>query len=209
MKKFSSRSRNFAALAAAGALLATAPLASHAESLGYSYWQLGYVGADIDGLSNKADGWGAGLSYEVTDRIFLDATYVDIGASFAGFDIDEQDYTLGVGYAYPITPNNDLIGRVGYARVQGEVESLGNGSDDGYTLGVGWRSRPLDAVELEAAVSYVDLSDAGDTTSFGLGAYWYFVPQVALGVSGSYNDDVTSYMIGFRGTWGRQASRDK
>jgi opacity protein-like surface antigen len=200
--------KKLAALIATGTLLAAVPFAAQADSLGYSYWQLGYVSADIDGISDTADGWGVGLSYEVTDRIFINAGYTDVGATVSGFDIDEQDLSLGVGYAYPISPNNDLIGRVGYVRAEAEVEAFGDGSDDGYSLGVGWRSRPLDSIELEAAVNYIDLSDAGDTTTYGLGAFWYFTPQVALAVAGNFSDDVNSYTIGVRGTWGRQASRD-
>jgi long-subunit fatty acid transport protein len=200
--------KKLAALIATGAMFAAVPFAAQADSLRYSYWQLGYVGVDIDGLNDQVDGWAVGLSYEVTDRIFVDAGYTDVGATEAGIDIDEQDLSLGVGYAYPISPNNDLIGRIGYVRAEGEVEGFGSGSDDGYSVGVGWRTRPLDAIELEAAVNYVDLSDAGDTTSFGLGAFWYFTPQVALAVSGAYNDDATSYLIGVRGTWGRTESRD-
>lgn len=203
-----SNPKRIAVLLATGALLASAPLASQADSLGYSYWQLGYLSADVDGLSDTMDGWALGLSYEVTERIFISAGYADIGATAAGFDIDEQDLSLGVGYAYPITPNNDLIGRVGYARAEVEIESFGSASDDGYSLGVGWRGRPLDAIELEAAVNYIDLSDAGDTTTYGVGALWYFTPQVALAVAGNFSDDVNSYLIGVRGTWGRQASRD-
>lgn len=202
------RPKHVAAVLATSALLATVPLSAQADSLGYTYWQLGYVGADIDGLSDKADGWGVGLSYEVTDRIFIAAGYTDVGATEAGIDLDEQDLSLAVGYAYPITPNNDLIGRVGYVRAEAEIESFGDGSDDGYSLGVGWRTRPLDAVELEAAIQYIDLSDAGDTTSYGLGAFWYFTPQVGLAVSGAFSDDVTTYSIGVRGVWGRNASRD-
>jgi long-subunit fatty acid transport protein len=200
--------KRVAALLAAGTLLATTAPVAQADSLGYSYWQLGYVSADIDGLDSKLDGWGVGLSYEVTDRIFIDAGYTDVGGTESGLDLNEQDLTLGVGYAYPITPHNDLIGRVGYVRAEAEVRSVASTTDDGYSVGVGWRSRPLDPIELEAAVNYVDLSDAGDTTTFGLGAFWYFTPQVALAVAGSYNDDVTSFTIGVRGTWGRQATRD-
>jgi outer membrane usher protein FimD/PapC len=200
--------KKLAALIATGAMFAAVPFAAQADSLGYSYWQLGYASVDVDGLTDQMDGYAVGLSYEVTDRIFINAGYSDVGSTEAGFDIDEQDLSLGVGYAYPLTPNNDLIGRIGYVRAEAEIESLGSGSDDGYSLGVGWRGRPLDSIELEAAVNYIDLSDAGDTTSFGLGAFWYFTPQVALAVGGSYNDDATSYTIGVRGTWGRNATRD-
>ena len=132
--------KKLAALIATGAMLAATPFAAQADSLRYSYWQLGYVGVDVDGLSDQADGWAVGLSYEVTERIFIAAGYTDVGATEAGTDIDEQDLSLGVGYAYPVSPNNDLIGRIGYVRAEGEIEGFGSGSDDGYSLGVGWRT---------------------------------------------------------------------
>ena len=197
-----------AALVTAGLLLAANLPSAHADSLNYNFWQLAYVAADVDGVSPKVDGWGVGGSYEVTDEIFLTASYIDLNATVDGFDVDEQDMALSLGYAYPVAANTDVIGRVGYVRAEIDIDGLGDASDDGYSVGVGVRNRPLDSIELEANVQYVDLQDAGDSTSFGIGAYWYFTPQVAFAVSGAFGDDVDSYTIGIRGTWGRNASRD-
>ena len=92
-----------------------------------------------------------------TDEIFLTAGYTDISADIGGYNISEQDLALSVGYAYPVAANTDVIGRVGYVRAELDAEDLGDDSDDGYSLGVGVRTRPLDPIELEANVMYVDL----------------------------------------------------
>ena len=202
------KAKPITAMVTAGLLLTAMPLSAFADSLNYNFWQLAYVSADIDGIPDKFDGWGVGGSVEVTDEIFLTAAYTDISADIAGYNISEQDLALSVGYAYPVAANTDVIGRVGYVRAELDAEDLGDDSDDGYSLGVGVRTRPLDPIELEANVTYVDLSSAGDTTSFGIGGYWYFTPQVAFAVTGAYSDDVESFSIGFRGTWGRNATRD-
>jgi hypothetical protein len=208
MKMTTIGTKPLAALVTAGLLLTVAPPSALADSLNYNFWQLGYVAADIDGISPELDGWGIGGSYEVTDEIFISASYVDVGAKVAGLDVSEESLALSVGYAYPLAANTDLIGRVGYVRAEVDIEAVGDASDNGFSLGVGLRNRPLDPIELEASVVYVDLQDAGDSTSFGIGAFWYFTPQVALAVSGAFGDDVDSYTIGIRGTWGRSASRD-
>jgi hypothetical protein len=65
-------------------------------------------------------------------------------------------------------------------------------------LAVGLRAKPLQQLELEGSVNYLDLSDTGDDTSLGLAARWYFADQLAVGVEGDFADDATSYGIGVR-----------
>ena len=147
-----SKAKPITALVTAGLLLTAMPLSALADSLNYNFWQLAYVSADIDGIPDKFDGWGVGGSVEVTDEIFLTAGYTDISADIGGYNISEQDLALSVGYAYPVAANTDVIGRVGYVRAELDAEDLGDDSDDGYSLGVGVRTRPLDPIELEANV---------------------------------------------------------
>ena len=59
-------------------------------------------------------------------------------------------------------------------------------------------ARPVDPLELEGAVNYVDLSDSGDDTSFGVAARWFITEAFALGVEGEFADDADTYGIGFR-----------
>jgi hypothetical protein len=51
-------------------------------------------------------------------------------------------------------------------------------------------------------VSYVDLSDSGDDTTLDLGARWFFTPQFAVGLEGSFGDDASTYGVGVRWNFG-------
>jgi len=104
---------------------------------------------------------------------------------------------------WPLAKYTDIIGTVGYAGAKANIEG-DRVSDDGYSLGVGVRSRLADRFELGASVGYADFSELGSTTSYGLGAQLYFTDDVALSVSGAYRDHVTTYAIGLRGMWGRR-----
>lgn len=180
----------------ATALLAAftlAPLASHAESPGYSYVEGGYVRTDVDGIGSEADGFALRGSIEVTDSLFLFAGYVDQEVS----GVDIRQYGVGAGYAWSATDTTDLYGKVGY--VKAEADFMGfDIDDDGYSVGIGVRSFVGEKLELEASVNYVDLSDSGDDTTFGAGARWYFTENFALGIQAEAGDDATSYGIGLR-----------
>jgi hypothetical protein len=170
-----------------------APLAALAESPSYSYVEGGYVLTDIDGIGEDADGFLLRGSIEITDDFFLFAGYTDQG--IAGIDL--KQYGVGAGYAWSMTDTTDLYGKVGYVKAEADLAGFGV-DDDGYSLGVGIRSFVMKQLELEAAVSYVDLSDSGDDTTFGAGARWYFTEHFALGVEAEVGDDATSYGIGLR-----------
>ena len=187
------------ALAASAAL---APFLAQAEGISYSYLDAAYVNTDIDRFDEDVDGFALRGSYELTDNVFVFAGYADQGTSVAGFDIDLQTYNLGLGYAWPLGEALDVYGKAGYVSAQADVQGLGDADDDGYSLAVGLRGRAVEQLELEGAVSYVDLSDSGDDTTLDLGARWYFTPQFAFGVEGSFGDDANTYGLGVRWNFG-------
>ncbi|HEX6573316.1 MAG TPA: porin family protein [Steroidobacteraceae bacterium] len=185
------------------ASLAMCPLlAAQAEDISYTYVDLGYVTTDLDGVGKDLDGFVLRGSFEVADDWFLYARYLDQSVKFSGVDFDFQQYSVGGGYAWSFADNMDLYGRLGYTEAELEVSGGGFGQssvdDDGYELGVGIRARPVDALELEGAINYVDLSDSGDDTSFGVAARWFITDVFALGVEGDFADDADTYGIGFR-----------
>ena len=100
------------------------------------------------------------------------------------------------------SPLSILCLRIGYVNAEASAGGF-DIDDDGYLLGVGLRGRPADQFELEGAVNYTDLSDSGDTTSFGLGARWYFTEQFALVVEGEFGDDANTYGVGVRWNFGQ------
>jgi hypothetical protein len=187
------------ALAASAAFV---PFLAQAEGLSYSYLDAAYVNTDVDNFNEDVDGFALRGSYELTNNVFVFAGYADQGTSAAGFDIDLQTYNLGLGYAWPLGKALDVYGKVGYVSSEADVQGLGNADDDGYSLAVGLRGRAVEQLELEGAVSYVDLSDSGDDTTLDLGARWYFTPQFAFGVEGSFGDDANTYGLGVRWNFG-------
>ena len=187
------------ALAASAAFV---PFLAQAEGLSYSYLDAAYLNTDIDRFDEEVDGFALRGSYELTDNVFVFAGYADQGTSAAGFDIDLQTYNLGLGYAWPLGEALDVYGKAGYVSAQADVQGLGDADDDGYSLAVGLRGRAVEQLELEGAVSYVDLSDSGDDTTLDLGARWYFTPQFAFGVEGSFGDDANTYGLGVRWNFG-------
>ena len=185
------------------ASLAMGPfVAAQAQDISYTYVELGYVTTDLDGVGKDLDGFVLRGSFEVADNFFLYARYLDQSVSVAGIDFDAQQYGIGGGFAWSFADNMDLYGRVGYTEVELDVSGGGSGGfdldDDGYELGVGIRARPLDLLELEGVVNYVDLSDSGDDTSYGVAARWFITDTFALGVEGEFADDADTYGVGFR-----------
>ena len=182
------------ALIASAALL---PVAAQAQSPSYSYLDLAYVETDIDGIGSNADGFALRGSFELTDSVFMFAGYLDQSVR----NVDLETYNVGFGYAWSFAPNMDLYGKLAY--VKAEADGFGfSADDDGYGIGVGIRSFVTDALELEGAINYVDLSDSGDDTSFGIAARWYFMPQFAVGLEAAFGDDADSYGIGVRWNFG-------
>jgi len=183
---------------AVAATLALLPLAAQSEGISYTYVEAAYVETDIDGVSRNADGYALRGSIGITDNVFMFAGYTDQSIGPLDFEI----YNIGAGYAWSLTPRTDLYGKVSYVRAELSGPGFG-GNDDGFGLGIGVRHLVTDQFELEAAVSYVDLSDSGDDTALGIGARWHFTPQFSLGAEASFADDAKSYGVGLRWSFGR------
>ena len=192
----------FTFVSALAASAAFVPFLAQAEGLSWSYVDAAYINTDIESFDEDVDGFALRGSYEIVDNVFVFAGYADQGTSVAGLDIDLQSYNLGLGYAWPLGKALDLYGKVGYVSAEADVDGLGDADDDGYSLAVGLRGRAIEQLELEGAVSYVDLSDSGDDTTLDLGARWYFTPQFAVGLESSFGDDANTYGLGVRWNFG-------
>jgi hypothetical protein len=189
------------------ATLACCPLlAADAEGIDYTYVDLGYVTTDLDSAGKDLDGFLLRGSLEVADDWFLYARYIDESVSSRGVDLDLQQYSIGGGYAWSFAGNMDLYGKLGYTKAEVDVENFGFGDgdldEDGYELGFGIRARPVELLELEGAIHYVDFSDSGDDTSLGVAARWFVTDAIALGVEGEFADDADTLGVVFRWQFG-------
>src|SRR5690606_15584528 len=115
------------------------------------------------------------------------------------FGVDANSFALGVGTAWSLQQDLDLVGQVSW--VNAEVETpIGDIDEDGLGLGVGLRARTGERVELEGMFHYVDLDDSD--TSLSLGGRYYFSSGFALGGGLLLNDGDTRWSIGVRAEFG-------
>ena len=165
------------------------------DALSYTYIEAAYLDTEIDdGPDVDGDGYGIAGSFELTDALFLTASYADQDFDFG---IDSNRWTAGLGAHTPLADNLDLVGEIGY--VDAELETgFGDVDDDGYYAGVGLRARVAQHFELEGGLNYVDLDDSGDNTTVNLGGRYYLTDQFAIGAGIDFDDDVKTWQAGFR-----------
>ena len=107
---------------------------------------------------------------------------------------------VGIGGHYGIADNLDLVGRIGWTKVE-----ISSGpfdvDDDGYLIDLGLRGRVGDAVELEGGARYTDFSDGGDATSLFVGGRFHFNETWALGAEYQDGDDSSSILAYVRASF--------
>src|SRR5262245_53205063 len=162
-------------LSGLAALAAALPLATHAETMSYTYAELGYVDADLDVGNFHVDGDGFALrgSLAVHQNYFVFANYQDL--SFDG-GVDSS-LLEGGGAHWPLTKTLDLIGKVGITKAELDSGRF-DADDDGFLLGARLRGIIAPKVELEAGFDYRDLDEAGDDTTLVFDGRYFFLENL-------------------------------
>ena len=181
-------------------LLLIASASASAEGFDYNYLQLEYTNIEFDDISVDGDGFGLSGSYAINPDWHVFAGY---GAAGLDFDVDATTIAAGIGYNTELSPVVDAYARLSYQYVELDAPGLGSVDDSGIGFGVGLRFAASQDLELNAGIEYVDFGDGGDDTGFGLGALWKFTDAFALGLGGSWSDDVTSYTLSGRVYFGK------
>jgi Outer membrane protein beta-barrel domain len=176
------------------ALLALSATASAGE-FDYNYLTVGYGNTEFDGIDVDGDGFGLGGSFALSDSYHVFAGY---DTASLDFDIDVTRWGAGIGWNTGISPTVDLVTRLSYQFIELEADGFGSEDDNGLGLGVGLRFAASKALELDAGIDYVDYGDGGDDTAFGVGGLYSFSEAFAVGLAGSWSDDVSSYTVSGR-----------
>lgn len=186
-------------LSSLAALAAALPLAGHAETMNYSYAELGYVDTTIEASGDDIDGDGFALrgSLAVHPNFFVFADYQDLS-----FDqnVDTSLLEVGGGGHWPLTDKIDLIGKIGIAKAEIDAGPF-DADDDGFLLGARLRGVVAPKFELEGGFDYRDLDEAGDDTTIVFEGRYFFIENLAGGLSVSIGDDVTSLGLNVRLTF--------
>ena len=186
-------------LSGLAALAAALPLASHAETMNYSYAELGYVDTTLDGDGVDVDGDGFALrgSLAVHQNYFVFANYQDL--SFDG-GVDTTLLEVGGGGHWPLSDKVDIIGKVGITKAELDSGRF-DADDDGFLLGARVRGVIAPKVELEAGFDYRDLDEAGDDTTLVFDGRYFFIENLAGGVTAAFGDDDKFFGLNLRYTF--------
>lgn len=181
------------------AALLSLSAAAAAEGLDYSYVQGSYSRVEFDDIDVDGDGFGIAGSFGINDRF----------AAFAGFDTAELDFdvetsSLEIGGLFhaPLSDRVDFVSSLSYVSAEIDVPGFGSVDDDGFGVGVGLRGMASPQLELNGGVSYVDLDDSGDDTTFNAGFRYHFTEAFSAGLGGSWGDDASAYGVSGRISFG-------
>ncbi|MFO7305402.1 MAG: outer membrane beta-barrel protein [Gammaproteobacteria bacterium] len=170
------------------------------SSFEYSFVELGYVNTELDDSNIDGDGFQLRGSLEVTGNlhVFTQYSHVDMDAN-----IDVNDFEVGAGYAWPVSPNLDVVGTLSYLKTEIDVPRGRDIDDDGFGLGIGLRGRVHPQIELTAGLKHVDYDDSGDNTFFNVGGRYFFTKAFAAGIDVTFDDDATTWYVGGRWSFGK------
>lgn len=176
-------------------LLAALPFAaSAAEGVSYNYVQGGYVATNGDGNAD-AKGYGIDGSVAVHPNFHIFGGYSNQEIDNTNIDFDQ--WKLGVGYNYEISPKADLVTRIAY-----EKTDFGSNFDfNGYSAEVGVRGALTTHLEGYAMAGYEDYKDLDGDYYGRLGVNVKFNENWGLNGDVKFADGDSQWFVGPRFTW--------
>jgi hypothetical protein len=159
---------------AIAAALAVAASASFAAPTGY-YAGLDLGSTDIDALDGNKTSFGGFLGYGYNQFFAVEVGYRQLGKWDVGHGVDlkaKQTHLSVVG-SYPVAPQFDVYGRLGYNQLRAEASygKLTYGDDTSgvlYGAGVSYNFTPVISGRFEVQ------KPASDTTNYSIGIVYKF-----------------------------------
>lgn len=178
------------------ALVAIVPFAAQADDkLSYTYVEGNYVGVNADG-GVDADGFGVRGSFE-----FGDSGFYGLGGynqvEIDDFNVDVDNYEIGIGYGHGLSDNLDLISELAY--INSDVDNIGD--VDGYRGSVGLRGSFTDKFEGLIKANYLDGSDVDGDFTGTIGAQYKFTQTWGLTGEVEFGDGGETYLVGVRASF--------
>jgi len=159
---------------AIAAALAVAASSSFAAPTGY-YAGLDLGSTKIDDLGDSETSFGGFLGYGFNQFFAVELGYRQLGKWDLGYGVDlkaKQTHLSVVG-SYPVTPQFDIYGRLGYNDLRAEASrgnvTYGDNTNGGlYGIGVGYTFNPNVSVRFEAQ------KPSSDSTNYSVSVVYKF-----------------------------------
>ena len=168
--------------------------------LSYNHAGVGYMTGDIADVDFS--GFGVYGSYALNDSFFVIGDYTSISSDDSfdfGFGVDDIEATqinVGFGFHTPISDATDFVATLSYADAEVEFFDLTE-DGNGYIMSAGVRAKPTQEIELQALLNYADIED-GSETGYLLGARYFTMPTLSLGLNYGSSDDFDSFSFDVR-----------
>ena len=176
-------------------ILLVAPAISAAQNSGhdYSYLQGSYSKINSDGALDEGDGIGLSLSYGLTPHVHIFGSYLGIDTTSSA---DADGWKAGIGLNTPLSRQLDVVVRLSYQTTERSVPGPGGGTydDNGLGFAAGARFALTQRMELYGGLTYLDL-DSGNETMLDAGLLFSISRAFALGVSTSWDEDVSAWSL--------------
>lgn len=188
-------------------LLAVAASVTHAKGLNYTYAEAGYSYLDADDFD--ANGATVKLSFAALDFIHLKFDYTRFWVDDykgASSDPDLDRFVIGAGGNFSLTEKIDLVGTVSFVDREWSNGSRSGGtknfnnSDRGHQTDLGIRAQITKDLELNGAVTYLDIDDFEASVGVGAGVVYKLNKKFALTGNARHfsNEDETEAFLGVR-----------
>lgn len=171
-----------------------------AQGFDYNWLSLGYGMVDFDEINVDGNGFGLDGSYALNDDYHVFGEFESFDLDFG---VDATTFSAGIGYNTEMSQTVDAFARLSYEYIDVDIPAAGSNDEHGFGFSVGLRFAAGPGVELNAGIDYVDYGSGGDDTAITLGGLYNFTPAFALGLAGSWGDDVSSYTLIGRYYFGR------
>jgi len=161
--------------------------------------EAGYVDRSLDIGDDKLDGDGIALrgSLPILNNYFVWASYEDLGFERG---VDATLLGVGAGGHWPLREKLDIVARAGIVQSNVDVGPFDE-DDSGFLLGARLRAELAPKFEVEGGFDYLDLDDQGNDTVIALEGRYFFMNQLAGGLSLQFGDDTTTVGVNVRVTF--------
>ncbi|MDH5344907.1 MAG: porin family protein [Gammaproteobacteria bacterium] len=174
-------------------LVASASVSAQQSAHDYSFLQASYSKVDAGSSLDDGDGLGVSLSYGLTPNFHIFGGYLGIDTNS---NVDAGGWRAGIGLNTPLSQQLDIVVRLSYQTTERPAPGPGGGSvdDDGLAFGAGVRAAVNNRIELYGGLNYIDL-DSGNETVLDAGFLFSLNRAFALGVSTTWDDDVSAWSL--------------
>ncbi len=163
------------------------------DGFSYTWLQVSWSDVDSDNFGG-GDGLGLSASFELTPNFHIFGGYAGIDADS---NVDASGWNAGIGLNTPISKTMDVVVQLSYQTTEINLPLGVSVDDDGLGFGAGIRVGANDWIEVHGGLTYLDL-DSGNETVFDAGFLLNLGDAFAVGVAGSWDDEVSTWSLNGR-----------